>query len=373
MVSVDFFYGELQRRGVDFFSGVPDSLLKDFCAYISENVKKSSAVTAVNEGSAVALAAGHHLASGKIPLVFMQNSGIGNALNPLLSLCDADVYRIPLLLLIGWRGEPGIHDEPQHITQGRLTCPLLETSGIPFLVMADTEEALRPQLDAAFAELRQNGSPFALVVRRGIFAPWKPREAENTLPLSREEAIEAIILSSPHDFFFSTTGMASRELYELREKHGLSHERDFLTVGSMGHASSIALGAALAKPSVPLTCLDGDGAALMHMGAFASIGAISPPNFRHIVLNNGAHDSVGGQATVAFSVDLAAIARAAGYRSVCRADTLPALREALAASREGPQFIEVRIRRGNRPDLGRPVTSPVENKIAFEACFKNSQ
>ena len=372
MISVEFFYNELLGRGVEFFAGVPDSLLKDFCAYTGAKTEKSSCITAVNEGAAIALAAGHHLASNKIPLVFMQNSGLGNALNPLLSLCDTDVYRIPALLLVGWRGEPGVHDEPQHITQGRLTCPLLETIGIPYLVLDGAEDALCGQLDAAFSVLRR-GVPFALIARKGVFAPWNPPPAENTLPMSREEAIESIMLYSPDDFFFSTTGMASRELYELREKHGFPHGRDFLTVGSMGHASSIALGAALAKPDAAVTCLDGDGAALMHMGALAAIGVLKPPKLRHIVLNNGAHDSVGGQPTAAFGIDLAAIARACGYRRIYRADTLQTLRQVLRERRDGLEFIEVRVRRGSRPELGRPKSSPVENKTAFMAALSGKE
>jgi phosphonopyruvate decarboxylase len=278
-----------------------------------------------------------------------------------------------MLLLIGWRGEPGVHDEPQHITQGRLTCPLLETSGIPYLVMAGEEEALCGQLDAAFDTLRRTGSPFAFVARKGVFAPFKPPTTENALPVSREEAIETIILSSPKDFFFSTTGMASRELYELREKHGSGGGRDFLTVGSMGHASSLALGAALSRPDAMITCLDGDGAALMHLGAFASIGTLAPPGLRHIVLNNGAHDSVGGQPTAAFSVDLTAIARACGYKRVYRADTLSALRQALGEKRDGLTFIEVRVRRGARADLGRPESGPLENKAAFMASINRKE
>ena len=373
MISARVFCEELLRRGVDFFSGVPDSLLKDFCAYINSNFQKSSCVTAVNEGASIALAAGHHLASNRIPLVFMQNSGLGNALNPLLSLCDTDVYRIPALLLVGWRGEPGVRDEPQHITQGRLTCPLLETSGIPYLVMSDTEDALCRQLDTAFSTVNSGGSPFALIARKGLFEPWNPPPLENTLTMSREEAIEEVMLSSPQDLFFSTTGMASRELYELREKHRLPHDRDFLTVGSMGHASSMALGAALAKPHARITCLDGDGAALMHLGAFASIGVLSPPNLRHIVLNNGAHDSVGGQPTAAFSIDLGAIARACGYRHIYRADTLQDLRQVLGKKRGGLEFIEVRVRRGSRPELGRPKSSPLENKTAFMTALNREE
>ncbi|MDR0662872.1 MAG: phosphonopyruvate decarboxylase [Spirochaetaceae bacterium] len=382
MVSPGFFYKALRRRGVVFITGVPDSLLKDFCAYVGVNSSPSSYMVAVNEGAAIALGAGFHFATGGIPLIFMQNSGLGNAVNPLLSLCDANVYSIPALLLVGWRGEPGLHDEPQHITQGRLTLPLLQTLNIPHLVMEDSESAVSVQIDAAFRELKTQNAPFALVVRKGTFTPYRldgrdvggNSEFHAKLSLSREEAIEEIILSSPDDLFFSTTGMASRELYELREKHCMGGGRDFLTVGSMGHASSIALGAALARPGAPITCIDGDGSALMHLGALAAIGAAKPRRLRHILLNNGAHDSVGGQPTIAFDVDLAAIARASGYRRVFYADTRQDLRLALRAGdadgREGPVFIEVRVKTGARPDLGRPKSSPVENKTAFMRHFR---
>jgi phosphonopyruvate decarboxylase len=369
MISPSFLYACLQRRGTNFFTGVPDSLLKHFCAYVRETAPPSCHVTAVNEGAALALAAGHHLATGKTALVYMQNSGLGNAVNPLVSLCDADVYRIPALLLVGWRGEPDISDEPQHVTQGRLTLPLLETLGVPHLVMAGTEDALYGQLDTALSAIETRGTPFALVVRKDTFAPYQAAKADDGgLSMTREEAVEAVMLSSPDSFFFSTTGMASRELYELREKHGLGHDRDFLTVGSMGHASSIALAAALARPDALITCLDGDGAALMHLGAFASIGTLAPRNLRHIVLNNGSHDSVGGQPTAAFNIDLAEIARASGYESVLRTDTIDDLRLALRGERR-LTFIEARVKRGSRADLGRPKSSPAENKAAFMKRF----
>jgi phosphonopyruvate decarboxylase len=291
--------------------------------------------------------------------------------NPLLSLCDADVYRIPALLLVGWRGEPGVHDEPQHITQGRLTPPLLETLGVPHLVMEDTEGGLRGQLDTAFRAMKTSGTPFALIVRKDTFAPYKAADTDGVgLSMTREVAIEEIMLSSPDSLFFSTTGMASRELYELREKHGLGHGMDFLTVGSMGHASSLALGAALARPDALITCLDGDGAALMHLGALATIGMLKPRNLRHIVLNNGAHDSVGGQPTAAPGIELTEIARAAGYERVLRVDTLEDLRLALHGGHEKRlTFIETRVKRGARADLGRPKTSPAENKAAFMGQF----
>jgi phosphonopyruvate decarboxylase len=294
MIESAFFYDQMTTHGIRFFAGVPDSLLKSFCAYISDHSDKKNHIVAVNEGAAVALASGYHLATGGIPLVYMQNSGIGNAVNPLLSLADSDVYRIPLVLVVGWRGEPGTHDEPQHITQGKTTCSLLEVMNISYAVLSGTEDKAERQIAECFGVVEKTGAPYAFVVRRDTFAPYVLHRVLPDLAdaaMTREEAIEEIILASDrHGVIVSTTGMASRELYELREKHGMTHKRDFLTVGSMGHASSIALGIALQKPDMRVVCLDGDGAALMHLGAIAAVGVQRPQNFCHIVLNNGAHD-----------------------------------------------------------------------------------
>jgi phosphonopyruvate decarboxylase len=376
MIDPAFFYKALTQRGADFFCGVPDSLLKSFCAYVSGSTDKNQHITAVNEGAALALAAGFHLATGRIPVVYMQNSGLGNAINPLLSLCDAAVYRIPALLIIGWRGEPGVHDEPQHITQGRIQKALLDALELPHAVLDQDENSAGAQLDAAFAHLKNNGSPYALIARKDSFAPHAPQEKTNDkAQMSREEAIETILAaSSPAEIFTSTTGMASRELYELRQKKEQPHERDFLTVGSMGHAASLALSLALQKPDLGVTCLDGDGAALMHLGAMAAIGERKPRNLRHILLNNGAHDSVGGQPTIAPAIDFPAIARASGYARVFSASSGAELRTALAsagngAERGGPVFMEVLVRKGARADLGRPKTLPEENKLAFMAAL----
>ena len=377
MIDPAFFFDELTRRGAAFFSGVPDSLLKSFCAYISGNTGENQHITAVNEGAALALAAGFHLATGRIPVVYMQNSGIGNAVNPLLSLCDAAVYRIPALLIIGWRGESGVHDEPQHITQGRIQEALLDALELPYAVLAQDENTVRAQLDAAFTHLEKNSSPCALVVRKDTFTPYTfPKKTEREAELSREEAIEAILRAAPeNEIFISTTGMASRELYELRGKNGQAHERDFLTVGSMGHAASLALAVALQKPDLGVTCLDGDGAALMHLGALAAIGERKPRNLQYILLNNGAHDSVGGQPTIAPALDFPAIARASGYARVFSASRIAEIHAALTplgngAERGGPVFIEIPVRKGARADLGRPKTSPEENKRAFMAALK---
>lgn len=367
MIECDFFYNELSRRGVGFWTGVPDSLLKNFCAYVTDNTESGKHIIAVNEGAAVALASGYHLATGKIPCVYMQNSGIGNAVNPLVSLADAEVYSIPMLLIAGWRGEPGEHDEPQHITQGRITPALFSAMDIPFTTLSKDIAIAELQLDEAFRALEKINSPYALIIHKDTFAPYtlKNKTAFDA-QMSREEAIEQIMLSSgDNEVFFSTTGMASRELYELREKHGMGHERDFLTVGSMGHASSIALGYALQCPGRRVTCLDGDGAALMHLGALAAVAARKPANFRHIVLDNGAHDSVGGQPTIAAELSLAGCARALGYNRVFDAASRGELEKALAETPEGPVFIRIRVRRGARADLGRPKESPVENKKAF--------
>ena len=374
MIEASFFYNKLVESGTGFFTGVPDSLLKDFCAYITDNTKENNHIIAINEGAAVGLACGYHLATGKIPLVYMQNSGIGNAVNPLLSLADNEVYRIPLLLVVGWRGEPGVHDEPQHIKQGKVTLSLLEAMGIPYTVLENTEKDAALQLETCFKTIAETQSPYALVIRKETFSPYTLQKNEShNASMTREEAIE--VISAVQDgIIVSTTGMISRELYELREKKAPSnHERDFLTVGSMGHASGIALSIALQKPNLRVTCLDGDGAALMHLGSLAAAGERKPDNLCHIVLNNGAHDSVGGQPTIAPFIDLPAIARACGYVHVYQAATKEELTNILSNKNEKLTFIEVKVKKGARKDLGRPKSTPIENKTAFMNYIKEQK
>jgi phosphonopyruvate decarboxylase len=370
LIEAAYFYNKLVEKGVGFFSGVPDSILKDFCAYITDHAGKQNHIIAVNEGAAVGLACGYNLATGHIPLVYMQNSGIGNAVNPLLSLADSDVYRIPLVLVIGWRGEPGVHDEPQHIKQGKVTCSLLESMGIPYTVLENNENSVNSQIEECFKTISETNAAYAVVIRKDTFAPYTlQKKEEHAAVMTREEAIEEIAAHRA-GIIVSTTGMISRELYELRGKAGVGHERDFLTVGSMGHASSIALSIALQKPQLQVTCLDGDGAALMHMGVLAAIGAQKPRNYCHIVLNNGAHDSVGGQPTIAPFIDIPAIALACGYTKVYQAKTKEELNNILAEGIGGLTFIEVKVKKGARKDLGRPKTTPIENKAAFMKFIK---
>lgn len=369
MLSPKIFIESLAAKGVDFFAGVPDSLLKNVCAFISDTLDDRHNIIAANEGAAVGLAAGHYLATGHIPCVYMQNSGEGNAINPLASLTDKEVYGIPVLLVIGWRGEPGVHDEPQHVKQGKITLPLLDAMGIRHEILSQDETEFRSQLDGAVRHMSETGEAFAFIVRKNTFEPYTLQRHEvNEYPLSREEAIQKVAASlSAKDVIVSTTGMISRELFEYRTAQGQGHERDFLTVGSMGHASQIALGIALEKTDRRVWCFDGDGAALMHLGSVAIIADKAPENFVHVIFNNGAHDSVGGQPTVGLKVNLAGIAKAAGYKDAVSVTTAEDLGSALKALKtmRGPVLLEVRVHRGNRKDLGRPTTTPIQNRDAL--------
>ena len=368
MIRCQDFVDWLVALGVDFYAGVPDSLLKSVC-FCMADCAGDKHVVAANEGAAVALACGYHLATGKVPLVYLQNSGQGNTINPLLSLAHRDVYSIPLLLLIGWRGEPGTKDEPQHVKQGKVTVSLLETMDIPHRVLAPEPEAARPCVDELLAIAAAESRPVALMVRNDTFEPYKPSDQPaGDFQMTREQAIEGIVsVLGETDAIVSTTGKISRELYEYRDRTGQGHQREFLTVGSMGHASQIAMGIALAKPDRQVFCLDGDGAMLMHMGAAAIVGAAGVTNFKHVILNNGVHDSVGGMATAGLRVSFTKIVKACGYTEAWRVER----REDLAGkvkqlrSARGPALLEVMVQKGARPDLGRPKTSPIENKTAF--------
>lgn len=369
MVSPELFIKSLQGNGVNFFAGVPDSLLKNVCAYITDNVSADRNIITANEGSAIGVAAGHYLTTRELPLVYMQNSGIGNAVNPLLSLADEKVYSIPVLLMIGWRGEPGVHDEPQHVKQGAVTIELLDAMEIPHIILPEDDSDAAEAIGKIVEECRKTSKPHAIVIKKGTFGPYKLQtKVANTNPLCREEALKCVAGNIPDDsIIVSTTGKLSRELYEYRDEKGMSHESDFLTVGSMGHSSSIALGIALAKPERKVFCFDGDGAFIMHMGAITNIGDLAPKNLVHIVFNNGAHESVGGQPTLGFGIDIPEIARACGYRHAETVSTDDDIKKALATAlgSEGPALIEIKVGINSREDLGRPKTTPIENKDAF--------
>ncbi len=357
----------------DFFTGVPDSQLKPLCNWLMATYGISEHhIIAANEGNAAALAAGYHLATGKVPVVYMQNSGEGNIINPVASLMNDRVYGIPCLFIIGWRGEPGVHDEPQHIYQGQVTVKLLEDMDIASFVISKetTEEEVQAKL-AEYDALWSNGKQCAFVIRKGALEYDGKVKYENANSMRREEIIRHIVAVTGEDPIVSTTGKASRELFEIREANGQGHGHDFLTVGSMGHSSSIALGIALQRPEKKVWVIDGDGAALMHMGAMAVIGATGPKNLVHVVINNGAHETVGGMPTAAGKIDLVKIAEGCGYPNAVRVDSFEALDAALEEAREndGLSLVEVKCAIGARDDLGRPTTTAKENKENFMACL----
>ena len=377
MIRPDFFIEALREKGIDCFAGVPDSLLKNICAYITDHFDAAHNIITANEGAAVGLAAGHYLATGQPACVYMQNSGEGNIINPLASLTDEEVYNIPVLLLIGWRGRPGIHDEPQHVKQGKVTTGLLNVMGVNYDVLSKEEDKAAKQIEKAVKSLA-NKEVFALVIEKDTFEDYKLQNVEvNNLTMSREEAIQTVAAAlGEKDCIVSTTGMISRELFEYRATMNQGHERDFLTVGSMGHASQIALGIALAQPARRVWCFDGDGATIMHMGSMAIVASKVPKNYVHVVFNNGAHDSVGGQPTVGLKIDLPTVAKAVGYPKSYSVSSKDELQKLLTSSFlhqtscDGPILLEIKVKKGNRKNLGRPTTTPIQNKEALMAFLQ---
>lgn len=360
----------------DFYTGVPDSQLKALCNYLmaTYGIDQNHHIIAANEGNCTALAAGYHLATGKVPVVYMQNSGEGNIINPVASLLNDKVYAIPMVFIVGWRGEPGVHDEPQHIYQGEVTVKLLEDMDIKtFIISKETSDEEVKSVMGEFKMVLDSGKQVAFVIRKGALSYDGKVEYKNENTMVREDIIKHIIKVTGEDPIISTTGKASRELFEARVANGQSHKYDFLTVGSMGHSSSIALGVALNKPDKKIWCIDGDGAVLMHMGSIAVLGANAPKNLVHIVINNGAHETVGGMPTVASKIDVVAVAKACGYKNAICVDSFEKLDEELKAAktRNELSLIEVKCSIGAREDLGRPTTTAIENKKNFMDFIKD--
>ena len=371
---------ECRKAGIDFYTGVPDSFLKGLCdeLYARFGTDSRDHIVAHNEGGAVGLCAGHYIAAGRPALCYMQNSGLGNAVNPLTSLTDAKVYGIPCLLVIGWRGEPGTKDEPQHVMQGQITLQQLDLLDIPYRILSPDTSDDDFRSDFAFlCSVLAGRRPAALVVRKGALTSASRPVYGNSYAMTRERAAEIIVShTSDTDLIVSTTGKLSREIFEIRQRNGQPHFRDFLTVGSMGHAAMIALGMAERLPGRRVWCLDGDGAAMMHLGALALIGHRAPADLVHIVINNGAHETVGGMPVCSGALNLPALAKAAGYAAVLSADSEDSLSAALSSLpvSSGPVFLEVRCACGARADLGRPTIAPRDNlNDMMEFITKSSQ
>ena len=360
----------------DFYCGVPDSQLKALCNFLmgKYGIDKNHHLVAANEGNCVAIATGYHLATGRIPAVYMQNSGLGNIVNPVTSLISEKVYSIPMIFLVGWRGEPNVHDEPQHVFQGKITLDLLTLLNIRYIIVTDnmSNEQFRELYETVKPDL-DNGKSIAIVFRKNSLKFNGNIKYENNNFLTREEVLDLIVEFTRKDPIVTTTGKTSRELFEIRERRHESHEYDFLTVGSMGHCSSIALGISMAKPDTRVWCIDGDGALLMHMGALAVIGSSGIHNLFHVVINNEAHESVGGMPTVSKNIDLCRLAASVGYEKVYSVSKLSDLKSVLfdVSAYKKLTFIEIKCALGSRADLGRPTTTTYENKAQFQQFLKS--
>ncbi len=374
MIDPKKFIEYLIEKEIDFYCGVPDSLLKELSFCIDEKIDSQNHIITANEGSAIALASGYYLATGKTPLVYLQNSGLGNAINPLVSLCDSTVYKIPMLILIGWRGEPGNLDEPQHIKQGAIQEKLLNTLEIPYEII-DNELKNYNLISDLISKSKNEDRPVALLIKKNTFSKYKTKKVtSNTSQLMlREKVLEEILNSEiKNEIFVTTTGKTSREFYELRKNNSEVINKDFLTIGSMGHCSQIALGISLFNKN-DVYCIDGDGSVIMHMGSLAINGTSNSKNFKHIILNNGSHESVGGQPTVGKKINFSKIAKSSGYKKVKKISTYTELKKSIKwlNSNEGPLLLEVLIKNGSRENLGRPIESPNENKLNFMKNLKN--
>ena len=370
-ISPQLFLKHLIRRDILFFTGVPDSLLKYLCLCIDQSKDlKSNHIITSNEGAAIGLASGYHIGTNKIPLVYMQNSGIGNAINPLLSLTDSKVYSIPMLILIGWRGEPGVKDEPQHLSQGEVQIDLLNALKIPFDIISKNNNDYKLIIDRGLNYAKEKSSPFVILIKKNTFSKIvfnSNKQGSNTLPLTREYCLGILLKSLPkNSIIVSTTGKTSREIFELRKLNNQPHENDFLTIGSMGHCSSIALGIAKTNPHLNIFCIDGDGSIIMHMGTLSTIGQELPDNFHHILINNYSHESVGGQKTSSEIIDFNLLSKSLNYKDYYRANnknSLNKLIKEMLNNSNKPALFEIQVQPGSRSDLGRPTVTPKENKI----------
>ncbi len=360
-----------KENELTFFTGVPDSTFKDWMKYLADNPPGFKNIIAVNECEATAIASGYHLATKQIGAVYMQNSGLGKVVNPVTSLCSGDVYSIPVLFMIGWRGEPEKKDEPQHKMMGRVMIPLLDCLEIPYKILPDNIKEAETTIREVKQLAEQNSSPAALIIKKGTLEEYVAKKSIKTnYGMSREDAIKTIVDNLNGDeVLVSTTGKTSRELFEYRVARS-EKPRDFYTVGIMGCSASIALGIALQKPKKNVFVFDGDGAVLMQMGTLATIGHYNPKNFYHIVFDNSSYDSTGGQPTVSPSIDFKKIALSCGYKDAEYIETKKDLEKIIKNFSEGPKMIIIKVNKGARKDLGRPTTTPIENKKAFMEFLK---
>jgi len=362
----------IKQLGIEVLTGVPDSTLKEFCDYI--NSEKTGLIhhTAPNEGSAVGIATGVYLSTGKPVCVYMQNSGIGNAVNPITSIANTEVYNIPMLFIVGYRGSPGLKDEPQHKFMGRITEKMFDCLEIEYEVIdgSISESKLKDIFDRIKNTLA-NKKQFSLIIKKDTFDKRTNAAYANSYKLNREHIVSEIMKKiKENDLVVSTTGKISREVYEQNNRN-----QCFLTVGGMGHASMIAFGIAENSPSKRVICLDGDGAALMHLGNLAFIGSRGVENLIHICLNNDAHESVGGMPTAAPNFKYAETAKVCGYSNIFVVQTAEEFNNLMNDFNNLKKltFIEIKVANESRDDLARPKESALDNAISFMNYISKEQ
>lgn len=361
MIYPDKLFSLLSKNDLNFYTGVPCSIYKDLIICLNLN-KKVQHIRASSEGEAIGLAAGYYLSTKKVPIVYMQNSGLGNAINPLTSLADKEVYSIPMLLFISWRGEPGVKDEPQHIKMGRILLPLLDVLEVPYLILNPGQ--VGKQIISLVNKAKKQQRPVALIFKEGQIIKLEGQEEELSSSLTREQVLEVLLEKIGRNIVVSTTGKTSREIFEIREKHHQGHQQDFLMVGSMGCALSTGLSIKL-NTKKKVFVIDGDGAVLMKMGTLATVGSYAPKNFIHIIIDNGAYESTGGQCTSSTTVNWRELVKSVGYRQVVLVNSLASLKKLDPAKLRSPAAIIIKVIPGSRKNLGRPTTSPLQNRAAF--------
>lgn len=373
MIDTLKFFNSLRENNIDFFTGVPDSLLKEFCFCVTENTSKSQHIINANEGSSIGLSIGYNLSTNKIPLVYFQNSGLGNIINPFTSLAHESVFKIPMLLFIGWRGEPRKKDEPQHIFQGKITEVILRTLEIEYEILnTNTSESIY-QLKRVVKKIEEYQKPIAILVKKNSFSKYSFKSKSKQYNLKREKCIQIIIDNlKSEDIVVSTTGKTSRELNEVSDKNE-SKNPMFYTIGGMGHANQISLGISN-NCSKRVFCFDGDGSVIMHMGSMGIVGNNAKNNYYHVLFNNGTHESVGGQPTIGDVINFELLSKSLGYKNYHKLTSerdLSYFFKNTIDSVEGPVLIEVLVGSSSRSDLGRPKETPLEQKNKFIKLFNN--
>ena len=369
MINAKYFIEQLKNLDINFYTGVPDSLMSEFSKSLHFDFNDENHIISTNEGSALATGMGYYLATGKYPLIYLQNSGLGNIINPYTSLLHEEIYKIPFVLLIGWRGEPGTKDEPQHIFKGKITKNLLKILEINYKVV-NAESNINEVLKEARHFLDKN-KPVALLLQKNTFElDNRAFEVDNKLP-KRKDALEAVVNKfDSNSLFISTTGKLSRELYELRNKNDETND-DLYIVGGMGHASAIALGLLQNINDRNIICLDGDGSVLMHTGNLSLLGSENYKNFIHVLFNNSSHESVGGQPNRYKYIDGQKMFESFGYKNTFSFSNLSDLQNLNIEKLDGPIYIEISVQNSSDSNLMRPNKTPIQNKNNFIEKIKN--